>query len=407
MQNSYRKIILAFTLLQLVVLLVFGYTPYPDSNGYITLAKDCILYGEPYPISHQLNHLPFIWNIGAINLVALSLKLFNCVTPLLVLYCLLKGATAWLVYQLTKKLWNRKAALITLILYVVYPANYGESTSLLSEIPSFFFSLSGIWLTVCHKKPIAGGAAIALGNWFRPMGIVFLLALFLYNRKSILKNITGYVAVILIIGSTCFMRTGHFIYQAKTGWMALLQYSVDNTESTDDDTLPIIQNGNAIEKDKIWRKRFLSWLKDHPSEYVAQMPHKLINTYASDNVNLCAFLSHKSQRKYLYEELSMKTLYRQFPKYTPVQILTLINLIYYYILLLSFIMASVFLIREKAWQQATIPFTVIVIMTAMIILVGHGEARFHNILMPFFIMVIAFAATLYHNKKRTITIDNV
>ena len=406
MQNSHRQIILAFTLLQLLVLLVFGYTPYPDSNGYITLARDCILHGEPYPISHQLNDLPFIWNIGAINLVALSLKLFNSITPLLVFYCLLKGATAWLVYQLTKKLWNRKAALITLILYVVYPANYGESTSLLSEIPSFFFSLSGIWLTVCHKKPIAGGAAIALANWFRPMGIVFLLALFLYNRKSILRNIAGYAAVILIIGGTCYMRTGHFIYQAKTGWMALLQYSVDHTESTDDDTLPIIQHANAIEKDKIWRKRFLEWLKDHPSEYVAQMPRKLINTYASDNVNLCAFLSHKPQRNYLYEELSMKTLYRQFPKYTPVQILTLLNLIYYYILLLSFVMASVFLIREKAWQRAIIPFALILIITAMIIVVGHGEARFHNVLMPFFIMVTAFAVTLYHDKKKTKITDN-
>lgn len=406
MQSSHRKIILTFTLLQLVVLLVFGYTPYPDSNGYITLAKDCILHGEPYPVSHKISELLFIWNIGAINLVALTLKIFNSVTSLLVLYCLLKGATAWLVYELTKKILNRKTAFITLILYVVYPANYGESTSLLSEIPSFFFSLSGIWLTVCRRKPIAGGGAIAIGNWFRPMGIVFLLALFLYNRKSILRNIAGYAAVILIIGGTCFMRTGHFIYQAKTGWMALLQYSVDHTESTDDDSLPIIQNANAIEKDKIWRQRFISWVKEHPSEYVAQMPRKLINTYASDNVNLCAFLSHKAQRKYLYEELSMKTLYRQFPNYTPVQILTIINLIYYYFLLLSFIMASVFLIREKAWQRLTIPFAVIIITTAIIMFVGHGEARFHNILMPFFIMVTAFAATLYHDKKRTKIIDN-
>lgn len=406
MQNSHCKIILTFTLLQLVVLLVFGYTPYPDSNGYITLAKDCLLHGEPYPISHQISELPFIWNIGAINMVVFTLKIFNSVTPLLILYCLLKGATAWLVYQVAKTIFNEKTAFITLILYVVYPANYGESTSLLSEIPSFFFSLLGIWLTVCRKKPIVGGGAIALGNWFRPMGIVFLLALFLYNRKLILRNIIGYAAVILMIGSTCFMRTGHFIYQAQTGWMALLQYSVDHTETTDDDALPIIQDANAVEKDKLWRQRFFSWLKNHPSEYIAQMPRKLINTYVSDNVNLCAFLSHKSQRKYLYEELSMRTLYHQFPKYTPVQILTIINLIYYYILLLSFIIGSVFLIRQKTWQRAIIPFAVIAITTAMIMFVGHGEARFHNILMPFFIMVIAFAGTLYHDKKYTKNIDN-
>lgn len=406
MQNSHRKIILTFTVLQLIVLLVFGYTPYPDSNGYITLAKDCILHGEPYPVSHQISELPFIWNIGAINFVALTLKIFNSVTPLLILYCLFKGATAWLVYQLTKKLLNHKTAFITLILYVVYPANYGESTSLLSEIPSFFFFLLGIWLTVCQKKPIAGGGVIAFGNWFRPMGIVFLLTLFLYNRKLFFRNLIGYAAVILMIGSTCFIRTGHFIYQAKTGWMALLQYSVDHTESIDDDTITITQDANAIEKNKIWRQRFISWLQNHPSEYIAQMPRKFINTYASDNVNLCAFLNHKTQRKYLYEELSMETLYLQFPKYTPVQILTIINLIYYYIILLSFIIGSAFLIRQKAWQKAIIPFAVIVITTAMIIFVGHGEARFHNILMPFFFMVIAFSGTKYYDKKYTKIIDN-
>jgi hypothetical protein len=399
MQNSHCKIVLVFTLLQLVVLLVFGYTPYPDSNGYITLAKDCILYGEPYPISHQLNELPFIWNIGAINFVALTLKIFNSITPLLILYCLLKGATAWLIYQITKNLLNQKTAFIALILYVVYPANYGESTSLLSEIPSLFLFLLGLWLTVCKKKAIAGGGAIAFANWFRPMGIVFLLVLFLYNRKSFLRNIIGYAAVIMIIGGTCFMRTGHFVYQAKTGWMALLQYSVDHTESSDDDALPIIQNTNAIEKDQIWRRRFFSWLKDHPSEYITQMPRKLINTYVSDNVNLCAFLSHKTQRNYLYEELSMKTLYHQFPKYSPVQILAIINLIYYYFLLLSFIIGSVFLVRLKIWKRAVIPFAIIVMTTALIVFVGHGEARFHNILMPFFIMVIAFATTQYQNKK--------
>ena len=84
MQNSHNKIITVFILSQLIILCIFGYTPYPDSEGYIKLANDCLIYNEPYPISIKLTDLAFIWNIGAINTVALSLKLFHSVAPLLV-----------------------------------------------------------------------------------------------------------------------------------------------------------------------------------------------------------------------------------------------------------------------------------------------------------------------------------
>ena len=58
MQSSYRKItvgsiIAVYTLLQLLILVVFGYTPYPDSNGYILLAQDSVKYGETYPIASK------------------------------------------------------------------------------------------------------------------------------------------------------------------------------------------------------------------------------------------------------------------------------------------------------------------------------------------------------------------
>ena len=44
MQNSSRQLsillIVLFTLAQLVILFLFGYTPYPDSEGYISLAEE-------------------------------------------------------------------------------------------------------------------------------------------------------------------------------------------------------------------------------------------------------------------------------------------------------------------------------------------------------------------------------
>ena len=78
-------IIALFTLMQLVILFIFGYTPYPDSNAYIQLAQKCIEANEQYPIVSEINTIPFIWNLGAINAVYYSLKLFGSITPLFVM----------------------------------------------------------------------------------------------------------------------------------------------------------------------------------------------------------------------------------------------------------------------------------------------------------------------------------
>lgn len=404
MQNSHHKIITAFTLLQLIILCVFGYTPYPDSEGYIKLANDCLTYHEPYPVSIKLTDLAFIWNIGAINTVALSLKLFHSVVPLLVCYSLMKGATAWMLYKITQQITNTRTANIALLIYVLYPANYGEATSVLSEVPNIFFSLTALYLIICKKKNVMGGGIIAIANWFRPIGLVYIIAVTIYQRKKAVKTMIGYAAMIGIIGWMSYYRTGCFIYQAQTGWMALLQYSVDNTATKSDDALPIITDThiNVTEKDKIWRNRFFAWLKEHPADYIAQMPEKLYKLFVSDNVNMCAFLSHKQHRKYLYSELNMRQLANDFPAYTPVQFLTMMNLFFYYILLVLFVTSCLQIRRLPYRQTLVLPFALIILNILMIMLVGHGEARFHYPFMPYIIIIDAVFISKIITRKASI-----
>lgn len=406
MQNSYYKIIIIFTLLQLIILYIFGYTPYPDSEGYIKLAHDSLIYNEPYPVSSKLTDLAFIWNIAAINMVALSLKLFHSITPLLIVYSIMKGFTAWLIFLISRHLFKHQIALITLIIYVLYPSNYGEGTSLLSETPNIFFSFLGLYLSICKNKSIMGGGMIAIANCFRPISLIYLIAIIIYQQKKAIKTIVGYIIISGIIGFTNYYRTGYFIYQAQTGWMALLQYSVDNTPTNSDNALPIIKNKhiNATEKDKIWRKRFFDWLQQHPTDYVIQMPKKILHLFASDNVNMCAFLPSKQQRSYLYSELSMKQLVNNFPVYTSVQYITIFNLVFYYTLLILFII-SLFKIHQLQYKkQLILPLSIITLNILLVIFVGHGEARFHYPFMPFIIMIDALLLYQIKNKKRLFNI---
>lgn len=397
MQDSNSKLIYSivavFTLLQLFALLLFGYTPYPDSNGYISIARECVAQGQPYPFAAQINGNGFLWNVGSINVVALFLALFHSITPLLFLYAILKGFSALLVYKISERLFGAETAFLTLVIYVLYPANYGEATSVLSELPFMFFVLLGIWLALSGKV-VAGGMSVAIANWMRPMGIVFVAAMVVYflvvrRYRDILRTVAGYVAVIVVIGSVSYARTGYFIYQAKTGWMALLQYSVDN--SPEDDAYYTNADGyNIIQKDSVWQRRMLQWVVSHPKDYVLQMPKKLVKTYVSDNVNLCAFLPDKDRSSYMYGPLSMSTLEKDFPHYSFVQWLTVCNLVYYYCLMVLFVLGSVLMIRRKEFQGIAIPAGVVFFGTAVLLLVGHGEARFHIPFMPFVIMIAAY-----------------
>ncbi len=383
-------LILLFILSQIIILAIFGYTPYPDSEGYIALAHDCLKYGDLYPNKYKLHDLAFIWNIGAIDMVIFSLRLFKSVLPLLILYSIIKGLTAFLVYQIANKLFNYRVALLSLILYVIYPANYGEATSLQSEVPNIFLSILGLWLIICKDKNILGGGIIGIANWFRPIGIVFLISILIYKYRKILSVLLGYIIVVCIIGSASYYRTGHFIYQAETGWMALLQYSVDNTKTITDDKLPIINNlkTNVADKDKIWRQRFFYWLSEHSIDYVSQIPYKMLKMFVSDNVNMCAFVPNKEKKDDMYIEINMRSIIHNFPNYSPVQILTIINLLYYYFLLIIFIISC---FNIKKWKDKVfgnrLLLSLIFIYTLMIITVGHGEARFHHQIMPYIIIV--------------------
>ena len=395
MQNRHYTLIAVFTVLQLIVLLLFGYTPYPDSEGYITLASDALNCQQPYPVTSKLNEYAFLWNLGAINLVELSLWLFHSVLPLLVVYSLMKGATAWFLYAITRKMANQRVAMIALCLYCLYPANYGESTSVHSELPFMFFAMLSLYLCVCHRKYFIAGLVLAIANWIRPMGLVFLLSILIYTYNKWRRNgllLAGYMTMIVIIGSATYHRTGLFLYQAKTGWMALTDYSTNHSQSS----MAIRERAdwNVSQKDSAWRSLFFEWLADHPLEYISQMPEKLVNTYASDNVNMCTFIPNKNEAQYMYQEVSMSTLASDFPRLSPIQWLTVLNLLIYYALLAT-ALAS---LRHFRRESSLLPITIILLGTLFLLFVGHGEARLHTPFMPF--IIILSSSTALHSVAR-------
>ena len=432
MQNRYRELTaerfnrccwaltIGFLLLLLGVLIVFGYTPTNDGEGYIEYAQIAIADHQPYPTLHHIIGKPYIWNMGIINFVALSLGLTKSLYPLLVLFCIMKALTAWLLAHTTAKLFNRQTALIALILYILYPNNWGQSTMLSSEIPMLFFTMLALYTaplsspegdTIAMKgieaPSGAVGGALALANWFRPVAAIFLLALvvyfFLFRRgqwkKLTLYLLSGYAFVVLLIGTSCYLRTGYFLYQADSLWfnMAEATYETDsqphyNTEVFPEGTARYIddmQHKTAIECSHIWRERSLKWLSEHPVEYLKKVPARLYYIYQNDIDNLAAFLPTKTDAAKNYITLPLGSLRTQFSQLSAVQYFALLATILYLLLLLLALAGALRLMLNGRWRESFLPVFIIVAASLALALLIHGETRFKAPFMPFLFMLAA------------------
>lgn len=454
--NAYLIISALFLLLLIAILCIFGYTPTNDGEGYLDYARIALAEHQPYPSPKTILGQPFIWNPGIINLIILSLWAFQSLWPLLLTLCLMKALSAFLVAKIASKLFSHQTALIALFLYILYPNNWGQSTMLSSEIPMVFFTLLAVNLSLknnnsprllqprrSHNHPrvfqprrshiplqFLAGITLAIANWFRPVATIFLVALVLYHllkrsrllrprrnpTRPILHLLSGYLLTILIIATSCYLRTGYFIYQSDTLWfnMAEATYEKDpqphySTEMFPPGTARYIQDmqhKTAIECSHIWRQRSLKWLAKHPAQYLSKIPARLYYVYKNDIDNLSAFLPDKANPAENYVTLPLKSILHlsknslTFREGTAVASLAIITTIFYILLLLSAAIATITTLRTNRHSplstlNITLLLFIIIAGSLALVLAVHGETRFKAPFMPF---IFILAALLKKNR---------
>ncbi|MCR5131793.1 MAG: glycosyltransferase family 39 protein [Prevotella sp.] len=427
MQNRYYQITALYFLLLVAVLIVFGYTPTNDGEGYLEYARICLSEHEPYPCLRLIEGQPFVWNNGIINLIALSLSVFGSIIPLLVLFCLLKALTAFFIAKTTELIFNEKAALWTLILYVAYPNNWGQSTMLMSEIPMIFLAILAFYLvlhTEDHKyfplirnfslSVFFGGMLFALANWFRPVAVVFVATLILYyvffNYRRALRQIftmlLGYFLMTTAIGTSCYLRTGYFLYQSDTLWFNMVASTYETStephyksEMFPKGTARYIENmeeKSAVECSNIWRERSLEWLADHPGEYLSKIPSRLFYMYKNDIDNLAAFVPAKSKADNNYITLPLSSLRTEFLHLSPVQYFALFTTLFYIILLILALVGGIITLVRGQRKQAFLTLFIIIAGSIATVLAVHGETRFKQPYMPFIFMLAGYAQLYFH-----------
>lgn len=419
---DYHLLTLLFLAMLLCVLAIFGYTPTNDGEGYLDYARICLAEGQPYPTISHIYGQPYVWNLGIINAVALSLWLCSSLVPLLVVLSVMKALTALLIAKLAEHLFNHRTGRMALLLFMFYPNNWGQSTMLSSEIPMVFFALFGLWLLLrCFHLPVPSffrkwsdsryrftilflaGALLAVANWFRPVAMIYLASalvfLLLFDRRHFLLTavgvIAGYACIIAIIGTGSYLRTGYFLYQSDTMWfnMAEATYETDTRPHYGEDPFPPgtaryiddMAHKTAIECSQIWRERSVEWLRQHPWQYLAKVPSRLYYTYQNDIDNISAFLSdkHDAAQNYVTLPLSELATKHNFSSLTAVQWLALLATACYLFLIVSAFFSTIWLLSTRQFKSAFLPVFIVVAGSLALVLAVHGETRFKAPLIPF------------------------
>lgn len=410
MQNSYCKISIAFFFFLLAILLFVGYTPTNDGDGYIDYALMSLKDGQPYPSHSTILGQPFIWNIGQINLIALSLWLTRSIVPVLVLMCALKAVSAYVVARIAELLFNHRTGLIAILLYIAYPNNWGQSTMLLSEIPSVALALTALYLTLKYNRAktwIAAGLLFAIATWIRPISPIYIGSALLYhlffNRKQIFRRyacvIGGYAALLIAVGTSCYLRTGYFLTQPTTVWFNFVANTYEKSTKVDY-TQPVYPKGTArcianrekltaLQCRDIWRQRSLQWLGNHKIAYLKKVPGRLFWMYYEDIDNIAAFLKDKQHAENNYVTLPATSIVHQITSLSPVQYFALINEICYIFIVLMAVMATAQLLRKREYRSLFLPLFIIVAGSLALVLLSHGETRFKAPFIPFFFMLAA------------------
>jgi len=269
-----------------------------DALKYETLAQECVNEGVWYPGIHNTND-SFIFGPAYINLLICIHYLFGAFFYIRFLNLALNMLIVIEIYILAKRLFGKETGYLSAIFYMLIFSNFYAPIAMLTDLPFTCLLLTAILLCTEEKifPIITGGIFIALANWMRPLAVIFLIPIiiFLILKK---RKWTYFAALLLslsitvfIIGTSSKSRTGNFIYQSVSGGFNLAMSCSDNANGLvnidiinyDSVYAPIDSPEYTFtERDNLYKKNAIQWIKKNPEKYLAQLPYKLVMLYSED-----------------------------------------------------------------------------------------------------------------------------
>jgi len=406
---------------QTVMLMQFAGEQISDGATYLHLAKQCAENDLWYP---SVEHIftPFLFGNGLVNLVALVLRATPNLKVVFFLNMLFVQIQLWSCVYIIKKVFRRPTICFWfVILFCLLNTFWGEIVQIRTEIPFNAFAFVGLAILFSDKKwsyPTAG-VLLALANWIRPIAMAFLIGaiwtIFFRSKKlrHIAGLISGYLTVILLIGSISLANCGHFVYQSTTFGYNLIMSAHDDADGSymmvvDEGQVGYIepdQKKDMIFKDydEYYTNLSLEWIKENPVDYLKQIPAKLFFLYGTETYSGSAYFHNEvdtSGIKYIKSLASKFTGESNEPFYIG-DILIILNQIWYMMICVLFAVSIVLLIKKKQWR-GILPLWLSMLCGTGITVLVVGGARYHFPYLPTMLICAAFTCECIFagDKKR-------
>lgn len=286
---------------QIVLIIVFwDVNQRSDQGSYIRTATDFYNRGAWYPDSTSI-YDSYIWAPGLINWFILQLKIFGTLKLNYVFNLLMNIGILYNVWYLSDKFFSRRTAYIAVSLFCLLYSNVMAVLPAGTEVPFLFLSLTAFSLCASGKirQMLLAGCLLAVGNWIRPLAIVYipaiLLMMYLHKRKAAhyVVLLVPVVGLSLTFGLMAKKQCGYFVFQSTTSGVNLIMTANDKAyggvaTSLRSDTTNIcyIKDAGSLtfaQKDSIWKARAIDWIKEHPARFAGLYVLKLGGLYIEDS----------------------------------------------------------------------------------------------------------------------------
>ncbi len=397
-KTFYAAIILWLGLQVFYIISYWGVPPSNDGSTYLGFAKKCIDLNTWYPNMHNINEA-HLYAPGYVNLLILVHKLFGSFEYIKIVALLFNVGLLFFTYKIAKKVFSDTIARLSVILSCLTFSSYTVPIAISSEMP-FIFAMMLALLLIIQKKPytiLLGGVFIGLGNWVRPVAIVFILTSLVYMFANKYR-IYNYAILFIAIISTMFCiakpvhdrigkywyttsATGHNLAHATSGRAT----ATPSFEYKKDEYYADLENKEykqkLFEADKDVLDRALKWIKENPIDYLSLFPKKLVSLYVIDNWTIRAFKG-KGFASLLKDEKSNKF---------KVYLMAIFQSIVYYVIMLLFLC---YLIKniKTIFRKENILLLVPALGTAMLLIMVVVD-RYHQPFMP--VITIYAASALF------------
>jgi 4-amino-4-deoxy-L-arabinose transferase-like glycosyltransferase len=329
--------------------------------------------------------------IGYPFLLSLVYTLFPFYKAGQILQSLLIILSGYLIYHIILFIKsNKKSAIVGAFIWLFIPVTIGQSLLLLSEpLCTLLLLLSTYILLISTKKywHFISGIILGYSILTRPTAlipIVIVLLIYLYKKKTIFKKVVPSI-IVIFIGILCAITPWMIRNYAVFGKPQLatnggINFWIGNNEQANGsyklthEPPELFNIKNEIQRDSIGYALGLKYIEENPQKAILLIPKKIAFMWSSDMYMILSFLKSETNNKS----------YKQIAASVPLQF-SLIALLPSLILLI-YGWYSLGYVASTEYGKLSISF---IIIWTCVHIVFFGSARYHEPLLPFFIIAIA------------------